>query len=162
MSWVELRIYAWSGRSYVRTPLIDFGEAGYRLERFADGVQLVGASPTWLIVPTAHSDSSYPIQVWRYTPVGLRNATRDHPELLEADAGRWHRVWLRYGSIGALAAHVVDLQRLGRTAEAEAAIDEAATNGALGGLSPRRFRSAVQKLMRHVDAPRPPYYPGRP
>lgn len=160
----ETRVYRWDGRGYAASPLYDFGEAGYRLQRFGRDVELVGAFPSWNIVPSAHADGGYPIQIWRQTARGLGNASREHPAQLAHDASYWRREQARRpgegrSSVGPLAAYVVDLDRLGRSAEADAAIDAADASGELGELSAAAFRAGVGTLLRQVDASRPPYAP---
>jgi hypothetical protein len=157
----ETRVYRWCGSSYAASPLYDFGEAGYHLQRFGPTVQLVGAFPTWLTISSSHAESGYPIQVWRQTPHGLRNATRDHPAVLAEDARTWHRILVRrrnegtLTTVGPLAAYAVDLIRLGRGADADAAVDDAELAGELEDVGAAEFRRGVRKVLRLVDTARP-------
>jgi hypothetical protein len=163
----ETRVYRWRGSSYAASPLYDFGESGYHLQRFGATVQLVGAYPTWLLILSSHAESGYPIQVWRQTPRGLRNATRDHPAVLAEDARTWHRIWVRrrnegtLTTVGPLAAYAVDLIRLGRGADADAAVDDAEFAGELDDVGAAAFRRGVRKVLLRVDAVRPAFFPDR-
>ncbi len=161
------RIYRWTGHGYARSPLYDFGQSGYTLRKLAhDGsAELVGALPTYGIVDSAHSDSGYPVQVWRQEGTKLRNVTRRFPALLRHDARKWRALQTKqhaHGdvSLGSLAAYVADLDRLGQEAKANVAIDAAAADDELGTFTIASFRHASGRLLRALDAKHPPTFPG--
>jgi hypothetical protein len=159
----EVRIYRWTGHRYVRSPLYDFGESGYRLRRLGHGrsVELVSAFPAYAVLDVTHLDSGYPVQAWRFVHGRLRNVTRRYPALLRRDARAWREEEARrrasgLPSVGMLAAYVVDLQRAGERTAADAALDAAALDGELDTYTPASFRAAVAQLRRALDAKHPP------
>jgi hypothetical protein len=135
---------------------MDFGEGGVKLVKIRGRVLLLASDSTFSDRYVAHSDTGYPIKIWRYKGNALADVTRNYPDRLRNDA----RVWWKdmraaiagdgrsprcYG-----AAWAADEARLGLAAEARATLLGYANHGLLpgsdGDRSPVAARAFVKSL----------------
>lgn len=143
------------GPGYTEAPEeFGFGESGWRLGDLGRGpaADLTLGAPAYHYVPVSHAASGYPLVVLNYDNGRFIDVSRRFKHRLERDARGWRRAWRRFKrgndeARGALSAYVVDLERLGRTQRAEAAIQEAGRKEQLPE-GTRAFRRDIRKLMR--------------
>ncbi len=155
-----MRVYRWDGSTYTPSRLLAIGGL-HRIAPLDDGsLGIVTATAFWQA--GAHSCAGYPVEVFAYRAGTLTDVTAGNPHLVTRDAQQWKRRWpRRCGDSPAadfLAAYVVDLRRLGRTAAAERAIARARRNGYFKtsrtspGITEHAFRRALAHFIAYLNA----------
>ena len=119
-------VLRWDGSSGYRRVEHDWADPGYTLTTPAPPAvpEFVTADARFAYAFAPFGFSGMPVRVLRFTGGAFRDATREHPDTIAADARRWRREYMRYRrgklSLGYLAAWVADEDLLGKGADAAA------------------------------------------
>jgi hypothetical protein len=135
-------IYRFTGAGYV--PLDHaWGDLGYLLKDLnSDGIpEFVSADDSFAYAFTAYAGSAFPIQIWDYTGTGMTNVTRSYPALIQKDAQRLWKSYLKERSSkysdprGILAAWMADEYLLGKQAAGWATMKRLNAKGQFRGIA---------------------------
>lgn len=154
-----MRVYRWDGTTYTPSQLLAVGGL-HHIGQLDDGsVGIVTVSAFWLA--GAHACAGYPIEVFAYRAGTFTDVTAANPQIVSRDAQQWKRRWprrcARAPALDFLAAYLIDLHRLGRSAAAERAIARARRKGyfhttrSSPGITERAFRRALTRSIARLD-----------
>jgi hypothetical protein len=113
----------------------NFGDASARLRTIAGRRVFVSADDRFAYSFAAFAFSGLPLRIWSFASGHFADVTREYPQLIEADAKRQYRAFVRYRrqrlGLGYVAAWAADEDLLGREALVAQRLSALGSAGAL-------------------------------